>query len=142
MKMFSSECHQQEMAPGDFAAVTSEQPHQHEPGFFMQPHPSLTSLMPVDVHSHCGEGSSLRSPLICVKDQEQKPKNLQKDPIAKPSPPAQPGQAVIADNTFRISKREVIYPSQGRPRTAVMLCGCPGYAMMSFQRRNQRLASV
>lgn len=82
------------------------------------------------------------SHLICVKDQGKNKKMLQKDLIAKTSPPACLGQAEITDNIFHISQREVIYPSQGRPMMAVMLCGCTGYVMMSFQRRNQRLASV
>lgn len=84
---------------------------------------------------------SLESPNLCERPRE-KQNRLQKDLIAYPAPLPGPGQAAITDNTFHISQREVIYPSQGRPMTAVMLCGCTGYAMMSFQRRNQRFASV
>lgn len=142
-KTFSSECHQREMALGDIAAVTSEQPHPHQPGFFIQPQPSLTSLL-----NACGWAQPLWrvSQTQDLSNLCERPRTKQRScrriQLQKPAPLAGPGKAVIADNTFRISKREVIYPSQGRPRTAVMLCGCPGYAMMSFQRRNQRLASA
>ena len=82
------------------------------------------------------------SRLICVKDQGKNKKGCRRISLQKPAPPPGLGQAAITDNTFHISQREVIYPSQGRPMTAVMLCGYSGYVMMSFQRRNQRLASV
>lgn len=99
--------------------------------------------MPVDAHSHCGERSSLREPSnLCERPREKNKKGCRRISLQKPAPLPGPGQAAITDNTFRISQREVIYPSQGRPMTAVMLCGRAGYAMMSFQRRNQRLASV
>lgn len=99
--------------------------------------------MPVDAHSHCGECSSLREPSnLCERPREKTKKGCRRISLQKPAPLPGPGQAAITDNTFRISQREVIYPSQGRPMMAVMLCGRAGYAMMSFQRKNQRLASV
>lgn len=80
---------------------------------------------------------------ICVKDQgKNKKKAAEGSNCKKKAPLPSPRQAAITDNTFCISQGEVIYPSQGRPMMAVMLCGCTGYVMMSFQRRNQRLASV
>lgn len=93
-KTSSRACHQPEMAPGDIAAVTSEQPYPQEPGFFIQLQPSVTSLLNAcGVHNYRGEGPRLRSCLICVKDQEQnKPKKLQKDRIAKASPPGGSGR--------------------------------------------------
>lgn len=118
-----------------------KQPHPHESGFFIQLYPFLTSLLNA---CGCGEQSvpASGSRLICVKDQGKNKKGCRRISLQKPAPLCGPGQAVITDNTFHISQREVIYPSQGRPMTAVMLCGCTGYVMMSFQRRNQRLASV
>lgn len=91
--------------------------------------------MPVDVRSHCGEPSSvLESCNLCERPREnQKGCRRISEQRAVPLPIL--SQTVITDNTFHISQREVIYPSQVEPVAAVMPCGCLGYAMMSFQRK-------
>lgn len=91
--------------------------------------------MPVDVRSHCGEPSSvLESCNLCERPRENQ-KGCRRISEQRAIPLPVPSQAVITDNTFHISQREVIYPSQVEPVAAVMLCGCSGYAMMSFQRK-------
>lgn len=91
--------------------------------------------MPVDVRSHCGEPSSvLESCNLCERPRENQ-KGCRRISEQRAVPLPVPSQAVITDNTFHISQREVIYPSQVEPVAAVMLCGCSGYAMMSFQRK-------